>query len=96
MKVFMPSALGRGVRIRATGSRLPDRVVTNADLVAAGAPLTADEMFRLSASRRAAGSPTPKRRAISPSPRVVTPSRARTSRPPTSIASCSGRCRRIT
>jgi len=48
MKVFMPSALGRGVRIRATGSRLPDRVVTNADLVAAGAPLTADEMFRLS------------------------------------------------
>ncbi len=47
MKVFFP----RGVRILATGSYLPARVVTNADLVAAGAPLTDEEIVRLSGIR---------------------------------------------
>lgn len=48
MRVFVPATLNRGVRIAATGSHLPDRVVTNADLVRAGAPLSEDEILRLS------------------------------------------------
>ncbi|MBI5495592.1 MAG: ketoacyl-ACP synthase III [Deltaproteobacteria bacterium] len=51
MRVFRPGDLGRGVRIRATGRALPARVVTNADLVAMGAPLSDDEMVRLSGIR---------------------------------------------
>ena len=51
MKVFKPGDLGRGVAIRGTGARLPDRVVTNADLVAMGAPLTAAEMEKLTGVR---------------------------------------------
>ncbi len=47
MRVFRPADMGRGVRIVSTGSFLPGRVVTNADLVAAGAPLSEDEMVRL-------------------------------------------------
>ena len=47
MKVFRP----RGVRIAGTGSYLPARVVSNADLVAAGAPLSDEEMVRLSGIR---------------------------------------------
>lgn len=47
MKVFRPADLGRGVRIVATGSYLPARAVSNDDLVAAGAPLTGEEMVRL-------------------------------------------------
>jgi 3-oxoacyl-[acyl-carrier-protein] synthase-3 len=48
MKVFIPAEHGKGVRIASTGVYLPSRVVTNDDLVRAGAPLTADEMLRLS------------------------------------------------
>ncbi len=43
MKIFRPG----GVRILATGSYLPARSVSNADLAAAGAPLTDEEMVRL-------------------------------------------------
>lgn len=43
MKVFRP----RGVHLLATGSCLPQRIVANADLVAAGAPLSDEEMVRL-------------------------------------------------
>jgi len=48
---------GRGVRIAATGSYLPSRVVSNDDLVAAGGPLSADEIEKglgIRARRRAA------------------------------------------
>lgn len=48
MKVFQPSALGRGVQISATGAYLPTQVVTNDDLVAEGAPLSPAEIVRLS------------------------------------------------
>ncbi len=48
LRIFRPAEFGKGVRIAATGSYLPERVVTNADLIAAGAPLTADEIVRLS------------------------------------------------
>ena len=47
MKVFFP----RGVRVLGTGSYLPDRVITNADLVALGAPLSDEEIVRLSGIR---------------------------------------------
>jgi 3-oxoacyl-[acyl-carrier-protein] synthase-3 len=47
MKIYRP----RGVRIAGTGSYLPARVVTNADLVAAGAPLSDEEIVRLSGIR---------------------------------------------
>ena len=47
LRVFRPAAFGKGVRLAATGSYLPAREVTNADLVAAGAPLTDEEMVRL-------------------------------------------------
>ncbi|MGA9523963.1 MAG: beta-ketoacyl-ACP synthase 3 [Myxococcaceae bacterium] len=48
MRIFRPEQLGRGVRILSTGSYLPARRVTNEQLVAGGAPLTADEIVRLS------------------------------------------------
>ncbi|MCB9538695.1 MAG: ketoacyl-ACP synthase III [Myxococcales bacterium] len=51
MRVLRPAALGRPVRLAGVGAYLPERVVTNADLVAAGAPLDADEMVRLSGIR---------------------------------------------
>jgi 3-oxoacyl-[acyl-carrier-protein] synthase-3 len=51
LRVFRPAAFGRGVRIAATGSYLPQREVTNADLIALGAPLTDEEIVRLSGIR---------------------------------------------
>ncbi len=48
MKIFKPAEFGCGVRIVTTGAYLPERVVSNADLVAMGAPLDAEEMVRLS------------------------------------------------
>lgn len=47
MRLFVPGDIGRGIRILATGSYLPERQVSNADLVAAGAPLDDEEMVRL-------------------------------------------------
>src|SRR4051812_45945018 len=47
MKVLRPEALGKGVRLSALASYLPAKVVTNADLVLKGAPLTDEEMVRL-------------------------------------------------
>jgi 3-oxoacyl-[acyl-carrier-protein] synthase III len=43
MKVYRP----RGVRLAGTGAYLPARVVTNAELVALGAPLTEEEIVRV-------------------------------------------------
>ncbi len=51
LRILKPAALGRGVRIRATGAYLPERVVTNADLAALGAPLGDEEIRRLSGIR---------------------------------------------
>ena len=51
LRIFQPGAFGRGVRVAATGAYLPERVVTNADLAALGAPLTDEEMVRLSGIR---------------------------------------------
>lgn len=51
MRVFRPADHGRPVRIAATGHHLPARVVTNADLVAAGAPFEEAEIERLSGIR---------------------------------------------
>ena len=51
LRVFRPADFGKGVRLAATGSYLPARTVTNADLVAMGAPLTDDEIVRLSGIR---------------------------------------------
>ena len=48
MNFLVPASFGRGVRVASTGAYLPRRVVTNADLVAMGAPLTAEEIVRLS------------------------------------------------
>jgi 3-oxoacyl-[acyl-carrier-protein] synthase-3 len=47
VKVLRPAALGRPVRIAATGRHLPARVVDNAALAALGAPLAPDEIVRL-------------------------------------------------
>jgi 3-oxoacyl-[acyl-carrier-protein] synthase-3 len=47
MNVFRPASMNRGVRLASVASHLPARVVTNADLVALGAPLSDDEMVRL-------------------------------------------------
>lgn len=47
MKIFRP----RGVRIAGTGAYLPARVVDNAELTANGAPLTDEEIVRLSGIR---------------------------------------------
>ncbi|MBS2023278.1 MAG: ketoacyl-ACP synthase III, partial [Deltaproteobacteria bacterium] len=51
LRVFEPAKFGRGVRLSSVASYLPARVVTNADLVALGAPLTDDEMVKLSGIR---------------------------------------------
>ena len=51
MKVLLPARHGVGVTIAATGSYLPARVVTNDDLVTLGAPLTPEEIERLSGIR---------------------------------------------
>ncbi|MCA1826470.1 MAG: 3-oxoacyl-ACP synthase III family protein [Myxococcales bacterium] len=51
LRIFQPSSLGRGARIAATGSYLPAHVVTNAELARRGAPLTDDEIVRLSGIR---------------------------------------------
>ncbi|HJL45702.1 MAG TPA: ketoacyl-ACP synthase III, partial [Polyangiaceae bacterium LLY-WYZ-15_(1-7)] len=51
MRVLRPAAFGRGVRLLATGAALPARVVTNADLVALGAPLEPEEMEKLTGIR---------------------------------------------
>lgn len=51
MKIFRPGEFGRGVRMVATGSYLPNRAVTNDDLVAMGAPMSADDMVKLSGIR---------------------------------------------
>lgn len=51
VKVFKPGELGRGVAIRGTGSHLPARVVTNADLADMGAPLAPAEMEKLTGVR---------------------------------------------
>lgn len=52
MTPFVPERLGVGVRLRATGSYLPQRVLDNAEVVARGAPFTGpDEIFSLSGIR---------------------------------------------
>lgn len=51
MKILRPAAFGRGVRLASVGSYLPARRVTNEELAAAGAPLSADEMVQLSGVR---------------------------------------------
>lgn len=51
MKVLRPADFGRGVALLGTGSCLPEWVVTNEDLVALGAPLTAAEMEKLTGVR---------------------------------------------
>ena len=51
LRIFQPSSVGRGVRVSAVASFLPERVVTNADLVGMGAPLTEAEMVQLSGIR---------------------------------------------
>lgn len=47
LRVFQPGSMGVGVRIASMAAALPTRKVTNADLVALGAPLTAEEMEKL-------------------------------------------------
>jgi len=47
MKLFEPHRLGLGVRLAALAPGLPTRVVSNAALHAMGAPLTAEEMEKL-------------------------------------------------
>ena len=51
MKVFRPSDFGVGVTLAATGMYVPPRVVSNADLVAAGAPLGEEDIVKLSGIR---------------------------------------------
>jgi 3-oxoacyl-[acyl-carrier-protein] synthase III len=48
LKVFCPGALGVGVKLSGTGAYLPQRVVTNAELVARGGPLSEEEIVKLS------------------------------------------------
>jgi 3-oxoacyl-[acyl-carrier-protein] synthase-3 len=48
MRVFEPHRFGLGVSLQGLAAALPARVVTNEDLVALGAPLTAEEMVKLS------------------------------------------------
>jgi 3-oxoacyl-[acyl-carrier-protein] synthase III len=47
VNVLIPSTLGRGVRIAGVGGHLPARVVTNDDVIASGAPLTKEEIAKL-------------------------------------------------
>ena len=51
MKVLTLASFDRGVRLRAVGSYLPARVVTNADLAALGAPLSPEEIEKLAGIR---------------------------------------------
>ena len=51
LRVFRPEGVGRGARLSSVASYLPPRVVNNRDLVALGAPLTDEEMVRLSGIR---------------------------------------------
>lgn len=48
LRVFRPGDFGRGVRISGTGSYLPVKQVTNAEVVRRGSPLTEEEIVRLS------------------------------------------------
>lgn len=48
MKIFRPGDLGVGVRIASTGICVPPRTITNAELVAAGCPLSEAEILKLS------------------------------------------------
>ncbi|MBK7864527.1 MAG: beta-ketoacyl-ACP synthase 3 [Archangiaceae bacterium] len=50
MKVFVPQ--GVGIKLAGTGAYLPERVVTNAEVVALGAGLSEDEIVRLSGIAR--------------------------------------------
>ena len=52
LRIFEPGKLGRGVRLFSTGAYLPDRIVTNAELIALGAPLTDEEIVKLSGIRQ--------------------------------------------
>lgn len=47
MKVFEPARYGRGVRLLGTGAYLPERVITNDEVVAAGCGLSVDEIVKL-------------------------------------------------
>jgi 3-oxoacyl-[acyl-carrier-protein] synthase III len=51
MRIFKPASLGKGVRLASTASYLPERIVTNAELIAEGGPLTEEEILRLSGIR---------------------------------------------
>ena len=51
MKFFVPEERGLGVRLRATARYLPERVLDNAEVVARGAPLSAEEIEKLSGIR---------------------------------------------
>jgi len=48
VNVLRPATFGRSLQLLATGVHLPPRVVTNADVVARGAPLTEEEIIQLS------------------------------------------------
>jgi 3-oxoacyl-[acyl-carrier-protein] synthase-3 len=52
VSVLIPADRGCGIRIVGTGHYLPERVMSNADLVAAGAALSAEEIERLSGIRQ--------------------------------------------
>ena len=58
MKVLKPADFGRGVALLGTGSCLPARVVTNDDLVALGAPLTAAETVTVTVRNTAKSDPS--------------------------------------
>ena len=47
MKFFLPAEFGRGVRLRATGSYVPSRQLDNVAVVERGAPLSAEEILKL-------------------------------------------------
>ena len=48
MKFFLPARLGVGVRLRSVASYLPATILDNAAIVARGAPLSVEEITRLS------------------------------------------------
>jgi 3-oxoacyl-[acyl-carrier-protein] synthase III len=47
VKVLLTETLGRGVRLASTGMALPERVVSNDELVSLGVPLSAQEIVKL-------------------------------------------------
>lgn len=51
MKVLRPADFGRGVRLRGLGVALPERRVSNADLIAMGCPLSEEEIVKLTGVR---------------------------------------------